>query len=218
VSAKVERRGFNAYAEDVAYPNPAGHRAAAGGTWSSDAYDPFADIYAMAQLLADKGFAVSRIVTSRKVMGILGGNAKVAARTGKLVVSGNAVQIQGDRASLAAINQALAAEDLPPIEVYDLQYRTESGSTRFLPNTVFVLLGLTGRDVSLDLGDEEPLFLPNTMGYLALGRAAGQAGPGRVIRSELHEDKPPRIIGEGWQTSLPVIVEPESITVITGIA
>ena len=47
--------------------------------------------------------------------------------------------------------------------------------------------------------------------------AAG-AAPGRVVRAEAHEDKPPRIEAEGWQTSLPVITEPEAFAILHTIS
>lgn len=218
VSASVVRSGDNGYTETVSYSNPSGHRAAAGGTWSSDAYDPFADITAMADLLASKGYTVNRIITSRTVASILAGNDKVKARVGVAVVSASG-QIQGavGRASLDAINSALTRDGLPPMELYDLQYRTQSGSSFFLPRTVFVMLASTGRDEEYDAGDSVKL-VTDTLGYTAVGRAVGQSEPGRYIRMEAKTDKPPRIIGEGWQTALPVITEPEAITVINTIS
>ena len=79
------------------------------------------------------------------------------------------------------------------------------------------MLATTGRDATLDLGDSEQL-LTDTLGYTAIGRAAGQAQPGRVVRMEAFDNKPPRIEGEAWQTSLPVITEPEAIGVIAAIS
>jgi hypothetical protein len=217
--AVVERRGFNNFHEDVAISNPTGHRVVAAGTWSNDTYDPFQDIYAVAQVLIDKGYMVSRMITSRRVVNILSGNAKVAQRSGRLIVSaGGNAQLTGDRATLTSINAALSAEDLPPLETYDLQYRTETGFKRFISNDVLIFIATTGRDVEIDLGDDEPMFLPNTLGYTGIGRPAGQSQPGRVIRSELHESKPPRIEGEGWQTSFPVILDPEAVAVIKTIS
>jgi hypothetical protein len=32
------------------------------------------------------------------------------------------------------------------------------------------------------------------------------------------EDKPPRVESEGWQTSLPVLMEPEAVVVINSIS
>lgn len=219
VDASVVRSGDNGYTETVSYSNPANHRAAAGGTWSNDGYDPFTDILAMADLLASKGYTVGRIISSRPVVSTLAGNDKVKARTGVATISASGqIQATAGRASLEAINAALARDDLPPIETYNLQYRTQTGTGYFLKRDVFVMVATTGRDETLDLGDTGPIVLNDTLGYLALGRAAGQAGAGRVLRMEAKEDKPPRIEAEGWQTALPVITEPEAITVITGIA
>jgi hypothetical protein len=215
--ALVQRRGFNNYAEDVAYSNPAGHRVNAGDLWSDNDYDPFIDLYAQAQVLINKGFTPARIITSRRVTTILTNNAKVAARMGRVVITGGSFTASGERPTMAAINGLLASDDLPPIETYDLQYRTETGSQRFLSDDVLIMTANTGRDEEIDFGDEEPMFLPNTLGYVGIGRPAGQAEPGRVIRTEVHESKPPRIEGEAWQTSLPVILEPEAITVIGAI-
>jgi len=219
VSASVPLSGDNGYAETVAYPNPTNHRAAAGGTWSSDSYDPFADIMAMADLLAGKGYTVSRIITSRTVLSILAGNAKVQARTGYLLSNtGGQLGVVAARATQDAINGALGRDGLPPIETYDLQYRTQTGTGYFLPRDAFLLVAETGRDATIDQGDAEPVVMPNTLGYLAIGRAVGQATPGRVIRSEAFANKPPRIEAEGWQTSLPVVLEPEAVAVIHTIS
>lgn len=209
VNAQVQRRGDNGYSEDVQYPNPSGHRVVAAGSWSTDTYDPFDDIYAMADTLQGKGFTVGRIISTRNVASILARNDKVRTRVGQ------DTGLNG-RASLSAINLALGADGLPNIELYDLLYRTNTGTGRFLPNDVFVMVATTGRDASLDLGDEIEV-VPDTLGYTAIGRAAGQSGPGRVIRAEHFENKPPRVEAEGWQTSLPVITEPEAVGVISGI-
>jgi hypothetical protein len=218
VSASITRLGDNEYTEIVSYPNPSGHRANAGGTWSSDAYDPFDDILARADLLEGKGFTVNRIIASRPVISILSGNDKVKARTGVATISVTGqIQATAGRASLDAMNMALEKDGLPPIERYDLQYRTQTGTARFLASNVFVMLATTGRDETIDLGDNEEL-LTDTLGYTAIGRAAGQATPGRVVRMEAFDNKPPRIEGEAWQTSLPVITEPEAIAVIGGIS
>lgn len=217
VDAVVQLRGDNDYSEDIAYSNPAGHRFNAG-VWSTDSVDPFDDIFAGAQILADKGFNVGRIITSRRVIGIMGGNDKVKTRTSRVVLntSGQITASIG-RVTRDDINGVLSADGLPPIELYDLRYRTSTGTGRFLADTVMVLIGTTGRDEELDLGDSIEV-LPDTLGYAAIGRAAGQSAPGRVIRMEAKEDKPPRVLGEGWATQLPVITEPEAVVVIKAIA
>ena len=218
VSASVVRTGDNAYTETVTYSNPASHRSAAGGTWSTDSYDPFDDILAKADLLASKGYTVGRIITSRTVLAILAGNDKVKARTGVATINASGqITATAGRASSSAINDALNRDGLPPLETYDLQYRTQTGTGYFLARTVFVMVATTGQDETLDMGDNERI-VNDTLGYVGVGRAAGQSAAGRVLRLESHSDKPPRVIGEGWQTSLPVITAPEAIAVITGIA
>ena len=217
VDAAVVRVGDNAYTETVVYSDPAGHRAAQSAPWSTDTTDIFGDITTMADLLASKGFTVSRMITSTSVLAIMAANATVKTRVGIATITPTGqITSSFGRATRDAINGALQADGLPPIETYDLQYRTQTGTRYFLPRDVFVLVGTTGQDQTLDFGDNEELF-PDTLGYLAIGRAAGQSAPGRVIRAAAKEDKPPRIEAEGWQTSLPVILEPEAIAVITDI-
>jgi len=218
VAASVVRTGDNGYTETVAYPNPTGHRINASGVWSSDAFDPFTDILAQADLLESKGFTVNRIIASRNIVSILANNDKVKARTGVATISATGqLQATAGRASLDAIGAALSRDGLPVIEQYDLQYRTQTGTTRFLANNAFVMLATTGVDELLDQGDNTPM-LADTLGYTAIGRAAGQSMPGRVMRMEAFENKPPRIEGEAWMTSLPVITEPEAIAVISSIS
>ena len=217
VNASVQLRGDNEYSENIAYPNPTGHRVAAGGAWSNDAYDPFEDIFALADFMASKGKPAVRAVASRSVVSILGNNALVRGRVSPQVrIAGGNINATAGRATLDAINNQLASDGLPPIELYDLQYRTNTTTGRFLDDDVFCLFGQTGVDQEIDLGDvaPEPLNLQNTIGYFAMGRPAGQADAGPVMRAEAKEDKPPRIEAEGWQTGLPVIQDSEALGVI----
>lgn len=215
VSASVTRTGDNGYTETVAYPNPTGHRVAAGGTWSSDAYDPYDDIVAMIDLLTDKGYAVNRIVTSTKVMRILERNDKMATRFARIrVLSASDVVSRLGRAEMLG---GFQADGIPAPETYDLTYRDQAGTARFLADSVMVFLSTTGRNEEIQIADGVR-YLPDVLGYTAIGRPAGQPDPGRVIRVEPHADKPPRLEGEAWQTSLPVVTEPEAVGVITGIS
>lgn len=216
VDSEVQLRGDNGYEEDIAYADPSGHRAASAD-WTNNANDPFDDIYAMASLLASKGYRIRRIITSTNVASILAANTNVATRTNRITVntSGQILGVNG-RIALSDINTALAADELPAIEKYDLQYRTSTGSTRFMADDVMVFIGETDSEETLDLGDTtDREVLPSTLGYTAIGRATGQAAPGRVVRAEHFEDRPPRIEAEGWQTSGVVITEPEAIAVLT---
>lgn len=219
--AQVTRRGANNYRETIQYSNPAGHRAIAANAWSDDTHDPFLDIFNRQQLLADKGFRVNRIFSSRNVVNIMSLNDMVRTRVGtvRLDVAGG-LAVQSGRASLAQINGALGDEGLPPIEIYDDIYNTQTGTGRFISADVMIFVCTTGRDVNFPLGDTAGTveLLPNTLGYYGVGRAAGQPTPGRVALMKSFDDKPPRIETQGWETSAPVLTEPEAIATITGIA
>lgn len=218
-NAQVTRTGDNGLSDTVNYPNPTGHRPNAGGTWSSNGYDPYVDIMAGAEFLAAKGYTVSRIVTSTTVRSKLTLNANMVARIGRLGIVSGAVTVEPrGRATLDMMNQYIAGDGLPPIELYDLQYRTSTGSARFMPNNVFCMFATTARDQSIDRADLEPIPLQNTIGYQAVGRPAGQAAPGRKVFTQAFDDKPPRIVGQAWATTLPVITSPESLFVIKSIS
>lgn len=215
VDGQVIREGDNGFREVVTYPNIAGMRVTAGGTWSTDTYDPYDEISAMADAFFDTGHGLTRIITSRRVVSILQRNAKIAARaSGRIRVLSNSDVI--GRVSKADLDSAFAEDNLPAIEQYDLRWRDETVTGRFLPDDAMVFISETGRDETVDWGDNAR-FIPDTLGYSALGRAAGMPTPGRVIRMFPKENKPPRIEGESWQTSLPVLTEPEAIRVIRGI-
>lgn len=219
VNAEVTRTGDNGYTENVTYPDPVGQRVNASAAWSNDATDPFEDIFARADFMADKGFEINRIICSRAVATKLANNAIVRSRTSRLQIdTGGQLSASPGRSTMPAINSALQADGLPPIEMYDLRYRTQTGNPRFVPDDVFVMICTTGRDQSIMLPEtDEQIPMTDTLGYYAIGRAAGQSMPGKVIRLEPKEDKPPRILGEAWMTSLPVLLEPEAIAVIKNI-
>lgn len=214
VDSLVERRGDNDYTEDVELSDPTGHRVAQSNPWSTDSTDIFEEIYVMADLLKSKGFTVGRMITSSAVLAKMLGNDEVKKRTGRLVVSSTG-QIGGvtGRAAKADLDNTLQSDGLPAIETYDLKYNTQTGTEYFLKRDVFVMLATTGRSELIDFGTEVKLF-DDTLGYMAIGRPAGQSDPGRVIRAEPFANKPPRIEAEGWQTSFPIIQEPEAIAVI----
>lgn len=220
VGAAVSRVGDNNYVETVNYSNPGGHRAAAAAAWSTNTTDIWDNIHVMGDLLKSKGYSIGRIVTSTAVVGIMAKNATVKSRAGHVIVNTTG-QIQGapGRASAAAINATLSEDGLPPIEVYDLQFRNQTATKRFMPANVMCFFAAGDRDPALDFGDNEELFnFGSIIGYHAVGVPAGHGTPGRVVDLEVKTNKPPRIIAESWMTHLPVITEPEGMAVITGIA
>lgn len=216
VDAQVIRVGDNNYREVVTYPDPVGQRRNAGGVWSDDTYDPYDDIVAMAEHFYDKGYDVTRIITSRKVVSKLTRNINIARRASGNIRVLSTTDVIG-RTSLADLNSALRADALPAIETYDERWRSETGSGRFLPDDCMVFVSSTGKDQTVDWGDNQR-FLTDTVGYTAIGRPVGVDSPGRVIRMWAKDDKPPRLASEGWQTSLPVLTEPEAIGAIRAIS
>lgn len=213
----VKLRGDNGYTEDVNYPSfPELSFNAAD--WTNDAVDPWTDINNMVNALTNRGVLVRRIITSRRVLSIMQKNALVRARTGHVVMSTTG-QIRGTTglSNLKQINEALSADGLPPIELYDLQYNTQTGGEYFMKRNVMVFIGATEFAETIDLGGGQFETLEGTLGYTAIGRGAGRATPGRFIRVESLEKLPPSIFAEGWQCSFPVIQAPEDIGVIKAI-
>jgi hypothetical protein len=218
VRAQVTRTGDDGYQETVLYSNPVGHRINASSVWSNDANDPMDQIMAQADFMAGKGFTINRIIVPRPVMSILTGNAKIQARNGSTVINlGGTLTVAQQRANIKALAGIFNDNDLPAPEMYDLQFSTQTGTKHFLDRNVMVMVASTGRDETIDFGDEEELIV-DTLGYDGIGRPAGQSKPGRVVVLEQFRNKPPRIQGEAWQTELPVIQEPEAISVIGAIS
>jgi hypothetical protein len=230
-NAQVVRTGDNGYREVVLYPNPPNIRVSAGGTWSDNAYDPWADLMLGLETMSQLGYQVNRIVTGTKVRGILSVNTNIKLRAGHLMAnlsnSGLVQTINRGRVSKAVLDQMLEDDELPPLELYDLQYRTQTGSFPFLRRDALCMFATTDRDTEIDMADLQNLFergqgvdtfsVPSTIGYTGVGRASGQSSPGRVVIVESFVNKPPRIQGEAWQTTLPVITETQAMYIITGI-
>lgn len=219
VSGVVNLVGDNAYNDTVTYPTFADLRAAAGGNWSDNTYDPFTDIAARVQAMSNRGIQPARFIMGRQAANKLLNNTLVRTRVGRAVMSPTG-QVKGTigAATLDEVNRALQADGIPPIELYDLMYQTELGSKFFLARDVAVLVGASGVDERIDLGGGQFETVENTIGYVGVGIATGQATPGRFVRMEHKENKPPRIEAEGWQTALPVITQPEAFAVISAIA
>lgn len=220
VNAQVMRTGPGGYRETITYSNPTGHRVVAAGQWSSNAYDPYQDLSAMMTFMAAKGYTISRLVAGTPVVAKLLGNEKMRARVGRLNINLNPSAIIGLPGTLSrgVLNSVLAEDGFPPIEIYDQQYQTQTGSGFFFPRDVLFAAATSGRDETFVDLSGNPTTIQNTLGYLGIGRPAGASTPGRVENIESFSNKPPRIEGEAWQTSLPVLLEPEAMYAISGIS
>jgi len=212
VAGQIVRKGDGGYLETINYPNFSGQRANATVQWSDPNNDPFeADILPRVQILRDKGFVINRIKTSSTVQTILQRNPKVR----------NAVLGRSDGAgmiSLQMLNDYFRSNNLPALETYDLTYQLQNDVTSwFYPRNAMTFFCTTGRDQTVDTPTEQ-ITLSDTFGYVGVGRAAGQSAPGRKILVQHKEDKPPRVDGQGWQTSAPVVQEPDATATIGGIS
>lgn len=227
IDASVLRTGSNAYTEVVNYPNPAGHRPApiSGGTLANPAgwyevdgsYDPFEDIFAMADMFSRKGYRLSRIITGgRKLISVLGKNPVVRERTSRITVSNSGqIEAQPGRATAAQMNAFLNEEGIPNFEIYDKTYHTRQlGEQLYVPDDTIVLLCTTGRTQNVDLGERGVLTLDNTMGYYGMGTTAQAFLPGRTFNVEERNLYPGGYYSEGIQVGLPVIQDPEAIGVL----
>jgi hypothetical protein len=218
VERSVVRRGDNGYEEIVTLPQPAGHILTVVTPWDDPSVDPFDEINAAAQILRDKGYEPQRIITRSQVTSAMSANPNVKTRTGRVTIDNTGTLVGlGGRTTIAEINAQMGADNMPPIETYDARYQTQTGSAPFLEDEAMVIVGRSERTEEIRLDNNEVELLENTLGYVGVGRAAGQPGPGRVILAEHMERKPPRIEAEGWQTSFPVVQDPEAFVSIRGI-
>lgn len=219
VDALVLLRGDDGFSEDVAISNPTGHRVAALGAWSSDAYDPMDDIYAQAEFLAAKGMQVKRIIAGTPVITKLLKNAKIQAASGGFITvdGGGAIVGAQNRLTDERLNSFFAQNNLPAIEKYDKTYNTQTGSANFLKRDVFVMIAETDNTEEIQVADGDTITIDNTLGYVGVGTNAGESKPGKKIITEAFDRKPPRIEGEGSQESFPVNQNPEAVSVIHSI-
>ena len=136
VNAQVIRIGDNGFRETVQYPDPAGHRVAAGGDWTSDAYDPWLDIIGRMTFLRDKGYEVNRIITTNRVKQTLAANPNTARRVGQqnIVIDGGSVTSQLlENVSMDDVDRVASQnfDNVDTIETYDRRYFTQTGTQRF---------------------------------------------------------------------------------------
>jgi hypothetical protein len=227
-NAIVLLRGNNGYSKDIPLANPTGHRVNVGGTWSNNTYDPFDDIFAGMEFMAAKGYSIGRIITGRSVVFKMLNNAKVKAAIGGYINVDNGGALVGvsGRQTVAKLNDYLNQYNLPSIEVYDEQYLLDSTtpedftttSRYYVDRDKLIMLATTGRDITIDRGDAEPVIHRNVLGYHGIGRPAGKSSPGIMMNSKYEGDKPPRFSSQAWQTTYPVPTDPEAMFVYGGIS
>ena len=218
IDAEVQIEGDDGFTDTVAISNPAGARVASGD-WADPTYDPMIDIYARADYLKAKGIRVTRqIAPNEKVSQLLNHPKVKTAARGFITIDAGALVGSENRLTLNALNSFFAENELPPVVKYDKTYNVQNGPSRhFLKRDAWAMIGETDTSEEIPVEDGDPLIIENTLGYTAIGRNAGYPNPGRMVKTEAHDGKAPHIDGESFQESFPVILNPESLTVLTDI-
>lgn len=219
----------------VDFARPTGHRVtvpsgtiASPAGWYDQNYDQIADIVAMIEMLGRKGYIVSRIMTSQRILTLMLKSKNTRQYMNSVVavpsLDGTGISARGtarqvNRSQLEQIIRDNTTSTFSGFEVNDQYYNTRNGSKRYFREDAMLFVCSTGRSEEYlpeDYdGEDGPLVVPDTLGYFGVGVAAGQDSPGRVITLEaITKKKPPRVEQEAWQTSGPVILEPEAIAVI----
>lgn len=210
----------------IAISNPSGHRITIpGGTtgnpsgWyeTDGSYDPFDDIFKQVTLLSDKGYQVNRVIGDTQILSAMANNPAVKQRVGMLTINNGGLTSRVGLADAASINAYMTGNmGLPPMEIYDLTYRTQLGTQFFKPRGSLVLCASTGRQEEFMTGVDGTDFeiVENTLGYYAIGTAVGEDNPGRVMRATSSNMKPVGMYCQGFASAFPVVQEPESIAVI----
>jgi hypothetical protein len=240
VLGTVKRRGSDGYVEDVPFYVPAGHRPVVeGGTiaapqgWYLDSYDPLEDIAAGVEKLEDLGYAVTDMVCTGKLTGVLRRNGEIAKRNSNVIINAaGTIASTSARVTMRQLQSILADEDFAQITKYNSGYESPTGFKRFLdiaPNAdrdYFVIIGRSQRqwDMATDYAGavdsqvgnfaDGAITLNNTLGYYAVGRNVSQSAPGRTIHTEVQQRKPQGLYGESYQAGIAVITEPQAIFVI----
>jgi hypothetical protein len=217
--------GDDGYSETITggYAAAAGYIFNATTTWSNPTTgDPFKDIYTVRDLFAADGRSIVGIVAPTPVISIMQNNPSVYNRANSLrVLPDGTVAQTGGRVSTAGLNALLAEDDLPPITPYNLTYNDESSSHYFHRRNAMTFFASTNQDETIidPAQDGLPLTeLSNILGYTGIGTPSGQSGPGKAYYVESFSNKPPRTEMEGWQTSLPLILNNKGRAVIKAIS
>jgi len=238
----VARRGINGFEDPVPYFQPEGHRITIpGGTeanpagWYDPNYDILSDILGIKETMNDKGYSVDAMICLGNLSSTIRLNEDMVRRAGGvIIVDGTLSNVTSGRASVRAMNEVFADEELPSLMVYNNGYSSDTGYKRYLDcspdgdRDYFVLIGRTEIDwdmrttyasaVEQPINDDiyigEAFELTGTLGYYGVGRPSGHTVSGRVLYTEAQMKSPTGYYGEAVQTGLPVIQEPEALGVI----
>lgn len=221
-------RVVNGTPQVIAFPSATGQRSALATAWSTDTYDPMEDFIAAQEFGANMGYDnVARIIASRRVVNILARNDNMIKRSSGISPSDTTYS---GVSSPGRTNAYLATEGFPAIEVYESRYTEQDGSARvrqrYLRDDAIVFVFDTGQvnEAALELAFQDgrpyvPVDAPGVLGYTGMGTVSGHPAPGRqVYLNPAVSTVRPRVTGEGAQTSLPVLTEPNGFKIFTAVA
>jgi hypothetical protein len=225
----VTRRGDNGYFQYEEGPDLTSHFVdVSGDPWSDADTDPWEAIFAAVDLLVGKGFDRGgiRIVSTNKSLNILRRNPHSKDRAGKSVVTTDntgkvqAVRLSGS-ISMADLSGIFESEGLQAPVQHDLRIQTRTGEKRAYAEGHMSLIASTGRteDVRFNQDNPEDVKVVNdTLGFNGIGKPNGTSTPQRrTAMRAFTDEKAARIEGEGWQTTGPVILDPEARVELSGI-
>jgi hypothetical protein len=221
VDGLVKRRGDNGYSEDVTFPNPVGHRVTVADEINDPAINPLEAIDYQLSFMRGKGYPVTQIRTSTKVINALRNNPSVTRAVGSFtyIDSGGQVQSGQNSVTLDQINAYLAAngQGYPPIVAYDEVYETLYGPKRFLREDAMLMVSTVPIDLDTirQLTGDSELPAPTSLGYYGLGITENQSAPGRAVVADYYDrDRGARISVKSWESSAPVLLESEALSVL----
>ncbi|MEO1399685.1 MAG: major capsid protein [Cyanobacteria bacterium J06635_1] len=231
--ASVSRQTANGDMQAINYYRPADHIVTIpGGTtgspqgWHLDTYDPFDDIEAGKEKLQGLGYSLVGMYATPSLGRVLRTNDEVIKRNGRRIPNDVAPPT---RVTETILSQLLEDEDYTGITLYNGGYESEAGFKPYMDvedgYDYLLMVGGTQRQYDMasdytgavsDISNftDSTIVLNNTLGYYAVGRNAGKDSSGRSIYTKMMEKKPVGMMGESYQTGLPVITDPQAYYVI----
>jgi hypothetical protein len=115
-----------------------------------------------------------------------------------------------------SVSSVLRANGLPAPEIYDGTYEDFDGRHRYMAEDKILFICASDSSEEVLPLEGDPFEVMNTLGYTGVGTTQGETRPGRVFTLRAHtDDKPYRIVGKAWETSLPILESPELKFVLT---
>jgi hypothetical protein len=195
--------------QTINWGRSASHTVTAATLWSAAGSDPLQDIMSWRDTyLATNGVDPGTLLVSRQVWNVLLRNQSIRNQ----VFGGQAQYVGGNQSSVVnqvALNQVLAAQGLPQVELYQSQVNVNKVATRVLPSNVVLLLppastGEVGMDEDTQLGG---VFWGTTAESMDPRYGMESDMPG-IVAGEYTEDDPISVWTKVSSLNLPFMANP----------